>query len=93
MGRHAVALLGALDVACANTQAVATATEQAFDRHPDPEIIISFAGLGRLIGVRGWPSWVMTDPLAAAKGGQGLRRRHPPSPTLAARACWSTIVA
>lgn len=52
MGRHALALLGALEVACANAEELATATRQAFDRHPDAEIITSFAGLGRLTGAR-----------------------------------------
>jgi transposase len=52
MGRHALALLGALDTACANADELATATRQAFDRHPDAKIITSFAGLGRLTGAR-----------------------------------------
>jgi transposase len=52
MGRHAVALLRALEAACVNTEELATATEQAFDRHPDAKIITSFAGLGRLTGAR-----------------------------------------
>jgi transposase len=52
MGRHALALLGALNTACANAEELATATRQAFDRHPDAKIITSFAGLGRLIGAR-----------------------------------------
>ena len=36
MGRHALALLGALNTPCANADELATATRQAFDRHPTP---------------------------------------------------------
>lgn len=52
MGQHALALLAALDTACANAEELAAATEQAFDRHPDAKIITSFAGLGPLTGAR-----------------------------------------
>jgi transposase len=52
MGRQALALLRVLDAACANADDLAAATEEAFDRHPDAEIITSFAGLGRLTGAR-----------------------------------------
>lgn len=52
MGRQALALLRAMDVACRNVEDLATATEETFDQHPDAEIITSFAGLGRLIGAR-----------------------------------------
>jgi transposase len=52
MGRQALALLRALETACANADELATATGQAFDRHPDAKIITSFAGLGRLTGAR-----------------------------------------
>ena len=52
MGRHALALLGALNTACANADELATATRQAFDQHPDANIITSFAGLGQLTGAR-----------------------------------------
>jgi transposase len=52
MGRHALALLGALDTACANAEELAAATRQAFHRHPDAQIITSFAGLGPLTGAR-----------------------------------------
>ena len=52
MGRHALALLHALEVACTGAEELATATAQAFDRHPDAKIITSFAGLGRLTGAR-----------------------------------------
>lgn len=52
MGQHAVALLRALDAACRNVEDLAAAAEQAFEQHPDAEIITSFAGLGRLTGAR-----------------------------------------
>jgi transposase len=89
MGQHALALLSALNTACANAEELATATRQAFDRHPDAEIITSFVGLGQLTGAR-----VLAElgddrsRFAAAK-----RSRPPPapprSPAPAARACWS----
>ncbi|SCF20601.1 Transposase IS116/IS110/IS902 family protein [Micromonospora viridifaciens] len=52
MGRQALALLRALDAACVSADELATAAEKAFDKHPDAEIITSFAGLGRLTGAR-----------------------------------------
>jgi hypothetical protein len=52
MGRHALALLGALNTACANAEELASATRQAFDQHPDAKIITSFADLGPLTGAR-----------------------------------------
>jgi transposase len=52
MGRHALALLDALNTACANAEDLAAATRQAFDRHPDAKLITSFAGLGPLTGAR-----------------------------------------
>ena len=52
MGQGALALLRALQAACVGADELATATGQAFDRHPDAEIITSFAGLGRLTGAR-----------------------------------------
>jgi transposase len=52
MGRQAVALLRALDTACINADELAAAAEQAFDQHPDAEIITSLPGLGRLTGAR-----------------------------------------
>jgi transposase len=52
MGRHALALLRALEAACTGADELAAATGQAFDRHPDAKIITSFAGLGRLTGAR-----------------------------------------
>ncbi|WP_328601329.1 IS110 family RNA-guided transposase [Actinomadura physcomitrii] len=52
MGRRAVALLRALDTACVNAEELAAAAEEAFDQHPDSEIITSLPGLGRLTGAR-----------------------------------------
>jgi transposase len=52
MGTQTMALLRALDTACTNADALAEAAGEAFDRHPDAEIITSFAGLGRLTGAR-----------------------------------------
>lgn len=52
MGRRATTLLRALDTACVNADELATATEEAFDQHPDAEIITSLPGLGRLTGAR-----------------------------------------
>ncbi len=49
LGRQASALLRALDAACVSVEDLATAAEQAFDQHPDAEIITSFAGIGRLV--------------------------------------------
>jgi transposase len=52
MGTQTLALLRALDATATNADALADATEQAFNQHPDAEIITSFAGLGRLTGAR-----------------------------------------
>jgi transposase len=52
MGTQTMALLRALDTACTNADTLAEAAGEAFDRHPDAEIITSFAGLGRLTGAR-----------------------------------------
>jgi transposase len=52
MGQGALALLRALQAACVGADELATATGQAFDRHPDAKVITSFAGLGRLTGAR-----------------------------------------
>jgi transposase len=52
MGAQALALLRAVDTACANAEELAEATERSFDKHPDAGIITSFAGLGRLTGAR-----------------------------------------
>jgi hypothetical protein len=41
MGRHALALLGALDSACANAEELAAATRQVFDQHPDAALCVN----------------------------------------------------
>jgi transposase len=51
-GRQALALLRALDTACANAEDLAAATIEHFDKHPDAEIITSLPGLGSLTGAR-----------------------------------------
>jgi transposase len=52
MGAQTLALLRALDAACTSADDLADATEQAFNQHPDAEIITSLPGLGRLTGAR-----------------------------------------
>ena len=52
MGTRTLALLRALDAAATSANELADAAEQAFDQHPDAEIITSFAGLGHLTGAR-----------------------------------------
>jgi transposase len=51
-GRQALALLRALDTACANADDLAAAAINHFDKHPDAEIITSLPGLGSLTGAR-----------------------------------------
>ena len=51
-GRQALALLRALDTACANADDLAAAAIDHFDKHPDAEIITSLPGLGSLTGAR-----------------------------------------
>jgi hypothetical protein len=52
MGAQTVALLATLDIECANADRLAAAVSDAFQQHPDYEIIISFPGLGDLTGAR-----------------------------------------
>src|SRR5258708_27739778 len=52
MGRQALALLGQLNAACAAADELEQATIEAFNQHPDAEIITSFPGLGPLTGAR-----------------------------------------
>jgi transposase len=52
MGHRALALLRQLDAACAGEQDLARAAEEAFDQHPDAQILTSFPGIGRLVGAR-----------------------------------------
>ncbi len=51
-GHRALALLRQLDAVCAGEQDLARAAEDAFDQHPDADILTSFPGLGRLTGAR-----------------------------------------
>jgi transposase len=52
MGQHALALLAALDTACANVDALGSACGELFATHPDYEIITSFPGLADSTGAR-----------------------------------------
>ena len=52
MGKHALALLAALDVACANVDELGRASAQLFQTHPDYAIITSFPGLADSTGAR-----------------------------------------
>jgi transposase len=52
MGQRAIALLRQLDAVCAGEQDLAQAAEQAFQQHPDAEILTSFPGVGNLTGAR-----------------------------------------
>jgi transposase len=61
-GRQTLALLRALDTACANAEELAAATLEHCDQHPDAEIITSLPGLGSLTGARSSLRSAMTDP-------------------------------
>ncbi len=52
LGKQMLALLRQLDAACTAADQLAEAVEQAFPRHPDAEIILSFPGLGPQLGAR-----------------------------------------
>jgi transposase len=52
MGQHALALLAALDTACANVDSLGQASSELFMTHPDYEIITSFPGLADSTGAR-----------------------------------------
>lgn len=52
MGQQTLALLRQLDAACAGADELAETTTEAFQTHPDAEIITSFPGLGPLSGAR-----------------------------------------
>lgn len=51
-GHKTLALVRILDAVCANADDLQTATETAFDQHPDAAILTSFPGLARLSGAR-----------------------------------------
>jgi transposase len=52
MGKHARALLAALDTACTNVDELAQASAELFQQHPDYAIITSFPGLADSTGAR-----------------------------------------
>ncbi len=52
MGRQALALLGQLNAACAAADDLEQAVLEAFQQHPEANIITSFPGLGSLTGAR-----------------------------------------
>jgi len=52
MGTHAVALLAALDTACANVDDLGQASAELFQTHPDYAVITSFPGLADSTGAR-----------------------------------------
>ncbi len=52
MGRQSLALLGQLNAACAAAEDLEHAVTEAFEQHPDADIITSFPGLGSLTGAR-----------------------------------------
>lgn len=52
MGKHAVALLAALDTACTNVEELGKASAELFHTHPDYAIITSFPGLADSTGAR-----------------------------------------
>ena len=52
MGKHALALLAALDTACANVDELGGAAAELFQQHPDYAIITSFPGLADSTGAR-----------------------------------------
>lgn len=52
MGRHTQALVAQLDAACRAADDLAEATAEAFDQHPDAQILASFPGIGTVTGAR-----------------------------------------
>ncbi|MGW6159392.1 IS110 family transposase, partial [Streptomyces sp. NPDC055144] len=52
MGRQSMSLLRQLDAACTSADELAEAAAEAFEKHPDSEIITSFPGIGSLTGAR-----------------------------------------
>ncbi len=52
MGKHALALLAALDTACTNVGKLGQASAELFQTHPDYPIITSFPGLADSTGAR-----------------------------------------
>lgn len=52
MGKHALALLAALDTACTNVDELGQASAELFRTHPDYEVITGFPGLADSTGAR-----------------------------------------
>jgi transposase len=52
MGKHALALLAAVDTACMNVDELGQASAELFRTHPDYEVITSFPGLADSTGAR-----------------------------------------
>jgi transposase len=52
LGQQMLALLIQLSAACTAAEDLARAVEEAFPRHPDAEILLSFPGLGVQLGAR-----------------------------------------
>jgi len=52
MGHQTQALVGQLDAACRAADDLAAATAEAFDQHPDAQILTSFPGIGPVTGAR-----------------------------------------
>jgi transposase len=52
MGKHALALLAALDTACTNVDELGQASADLFQTHPDYAVITSFPGLADSTGAR-----------------------------------------
>ena len=52
MGKHALALLAALDTACTNVDELGHASAELFQTHPDYAVITSFPGLADSTGAR-----------------------------------------
>jgi transposase len=52
MGKHALALLAALDTTCTNVDELGQASAQLFQTHPDHAVITSFPGLADSTGAR-----------------------------------------
>jgi transposase len=52
LGQQTLALLRLLEAACANSDQLADAATQVLEQHPDAPIILSFPGLGPVLGAR-----------------------------------------
>ncbi|MER6048373.1 IS110 family transposase [Streptomyces sp. NPDC001793] len=52
LGKQMLALLGQLEAACTAADDLAEAVQEAFPKHPDAEVILSFPGLGIQLSAR-----------------------------------------